>query len=156
MKIETVRKLAAVFVEAGLTELKYSAEDGSLELKKEGVPQAQKAGPERKPAAPAAPPAEKRGSSTDHTEEGGATPPDDRVIVEAPLAGVFYHAPEPGGKPFAAQGSRVKRGDPIGLIEAMKVMSEIPSPCDGTVEEVLLADGTFAEYRAKLMRIRKE
>ena len=74
--------------------------------------------------------------------------------VTAPLAGVFYAAAEPGGKPFAAVGDRVRKGDTLCLREAMKMISEIAAPCDLTVTEILMGNGELAAYGEQLMRYR--
>ena len=74
--------------------------------------------------------------------------------VTAPLAGVFYAAAELGGKPFAAVGDRVRKGDTLCLVEAMKMISEIAAPCDRTVTEILKENGELAAYGEPLMRYR--
>ncbi len=81
-------------------------------------------------------------------EEAGET-------VTSPLVGVFYAAPAPEEPPFAAAGSRVKKGDTLCLIEAMKMMSEVPAPADCVVEQVLARDGDAVGVGAPLFRIRR-
>ena len=76
-------------------------------------------------------------------------------VVTAPLVGVFYAAPAPGEAPFAAPGDQVKKGAALCLIEAMKMMSEVPAPADCVVEEVLAKDGEAVGYGAPLFRIRR-
>ncbi|MDR2420524.1 MAG: hypothetical protein LBD49_00270 [Oscillospiraceae bacterium] len=71
--------------------------------------------------------------------------------VKAPLVGVVYAARSPGAPPFVTLGQRVKKGDPLCVIEAMKTFSELPSPCDGAVSEILFEDGQLAEYGAVLL-----
>jgi biotin carboxyl carrier protein len=81
-------------------------------------------------AAPAAPP-------------GGAAPAatGSKHRVLAPLGGTFYHAQKPGAKPFVEVGTRVQRGQTIGIIDVMKVMNEVPSDAAGVVVEVAAPDG---------------
>ncbi len=74
-------------------------------------------------------------------------------VVRAPLAGVFYRAPKPGEAPYVQEGQTVKKGETLGLMEAMKLINEIPSPCDGVVREIAAEDGSFAEFNAVLMTI---
>ena len=69
--------------------------------------------------------------------------------------GVFYAAPAPGEAPFAAPGQTVKKGETLCLIEAMKMMSEIPAPADCVVEEVLAQDGEAVGFHDPLFRIRR-
>ncbi|MDR2615274.1 MAG: hypothetical protein LBC28_01705 [Oscillospiraceae bacterium] len=71
--------------------------------------------------------------------------------VTAPLVGIVYGAPKPGEPPFVALGQRVKKGDALCVIEAMKTFSEIPAPCDGAVLEILFEDGQLAEFGAVLL-----
>lgn len=71
--------------------------------------------------------------------------------IKAPLVGTFYAAPEPGAEPYVKEGQKVKAGETIGLIEAMKVMNEIPSPCDGLVKELLVENGDFVAYDQPLL-----
>ena len=75
--------------------------------------------------------------------------------VTAPLVGVFYAAPAPEEPPYVTPGASVKKGDTLCLIEAMKMMSEIPAPADCVVEEVLVKDGEAVGVGAPLFRIRR-
>lgn len=72
--------------------------------------------------------------------------------VSAPLVGTFYAAPAPDQAPFVSVGDRVKKGQTVCLIEAMKMMSEIPAPCDCVIEEVLKANGDLAAFGEALFR----
>lgn len=73
--------------------------------------------------------------------------------VTAPLAGIFYRASSPDAAPYVCQGQQVKKGETIGLIEAMKIINEIPAPCDGVVDEILAENGAFVSFETALMRI---
>ena len=77
------------------------------------------------------------------------------TVVKAQMAGTFYVAPKPGEQPFVHEGSRVEKGDTLGLLEAMKMISEIPAPVSGVVEAVLQEDAAFAEFEMPLFRIRE-
>ena len=72
--------------------------------------------------------------------------------ISAPLVGTFYAAPAPNQAPFVAVGDRVKKGQTVCLIEAMKMMSEVPAPCDCVIEEVLKANGGLAAFGEALFR----
>ena len=74
--------------------------------------------------------------------------------VTAPLVGTFYAAPAPEQPPFAMPGDKVKKGQTVCLIEAMKTMIEVPAPCDCVIEEVLKANGELAAFGEALMRYR--
>ena len=77
----------------------------------------------------------------------------DRTQVKAPLVGTFYAASSPGEEPFVNVGDVVKKGDVIGIIEAMKLMNEITAPQDGVVKEILIDNGEMVEYDQVIMRI---
>ncbi|MEO0149124.1 MAG: acetyl-CoA carboxylase biotin carboxyl carrier protein [candidate division WOR-3 bacterium] len=77
-------------------------------------------------------------------------------IVKSPIVGTFYRAPAPGAKPFVDVGSRVKKGDVLCIIEAMKIMNEIKSDVNGVVEEILVENGQPVEYGQPLFKIRIE
>ena len=75
------------------------------------------------------------------------------VAVKAPMVGVFYAAPAPGAKPFVQVGSKVKKGDVLCVIEAMKEMKEVTADCDGEVIVITVSDGELVEYGSVLMKI---
>ncbi len=75
--------------------------------------------------------------------------------INAPLVGTFYHAASPDDPPYVTVGQSVKKNETIGLIEAMKMMSEVPAPFDCVIEEILVDNGQLAAYDEPLMRVRK-
>ncbi|MFD7668953.1 acetyl-CoA carboxylase biotin carboxyl carrier protein [Streptomyces sp. NPDC059788] len=76
--------------------------------------------------------------------------------VTAPLVGTFYVAPEPGAAPFVQVGERVRAGQTVGIVEAMKLMNPVGSELAGEVVEVVVADAESVEYGQTLVRIRAE
>jgi len=74
-------------------------------------------------------------------------------VVPSPMVGTAYRAPEPGAKPFVEIGSKVKAGDPLMIIEAMKTMNQIPAPRGGTVTQILIEDTQPVEFGEPLMII---
>ena len=83
----------------------------------------------------------------------GPAPVQEEVnAVTAPLVGTFYAAPAPDQAPFVAVGDRVKKGQTVCLIEAMKMMSEVPSPCDCVIEEILKDSGDLVSFGEALIR----
>jgi acetyl-CoA carboxylase biotin carboxyl carrier protein len=82
---------------------------------------------------------------------------DDSIrTVAAPLVGTFYIASEPGSAPFVQPGDKVDSGQPIGIVEAMKLMNQIPTEWVGEVLEVLVKDGEPVEFDQPLVRLRLE
>lgn len=77
-------------------------------------------------------------------------------IVESPIVGTVYLSPSPDQPVFKQVGDTVKKGEPLCIIEAMKVMNEIKSDTDGVVQEVLVEDGQPIEYGQPLFRIKEE
>jgi acetyl-CoA carboxylase biotin carboxyl carrier protein len=75
------------------------------------------------------------------------------VAVASPIIGMFYAAPSPGDTPFVSVGERVSAGQTLCIVEAMKLMNEIPSPIDGTVLEMLAADGGEVEVGQPLFLV---
>tara|TARA_B100000700_G_C14403437_1_gene560281 strand:- start:19 stop:375 length:357 start_codon:yes stop_codon:yes gene_type:complete len=73
------------------------------------------------------------------------------TIVKSPIVGTAYLAPEPGGKKFVEVGKKIKKGDTIMIVEAMKTMNHVPSPLDGIIKEVSVDDGQPVEFGQKLV-----
>ena len=74
--------------------------------------------------------------------------------IKSPMVGTAYLAPEPGAKPFVSVGSKIKKGDTVLIVEAMKTMNHIPASQDGTIEEILVNDGESVEFDQELIRIK--
>ena len=66
--------------------------------------------------------------------------------VKSPIIGTAYLAPEPGGKKFVEVGKKIKKGDTIMIVEAMKTMNHVPSPSDGTIKKICVEDGSPVEF----------
>ena len=66
--------------------------------------------------------------------------------ITSPIIGTAYHAPEPGAKKFVEIGKKIKKGDTIMIVEAMKTMNHVPSTADGIVKEICVADGQAVEF----------
>ena len=66
--------------------------------------------------------------------------------VTSPIIGTAYHAPEPGAKKFIEIGKKIKKGDTIMIVEAMKTMNHVPSTADGTVKKICVEDGHPVEF----------
>ena len=83
-----------------------------------------------------------------NTKESTGTP------VKSPIVGVFYGASSPESDPYVTVGKTVKKGDIICIIEAMKVMNEVPAPKDGVITEILVANEEVVDYGKGLVRIK--
>ena len=163
MDLETLRGFADLMEERGLTRIKLEEPDLTLELEREGAgatePPAWTAFPPAMPAAwPAAPAAAVAAPAAPATAEPAAPTEPAQIAsgateVCAPMVGVFYVAPSPGAEPFVHVGSKVKKGETLCILEAMKLMNEVVAECDGEIAEICANDGDLVEYGRVLFRI---
>ena len=76
------------------------------------------------------------------------------IEVTSPIIGTAYHAPEPGAKKFVEIGKKIKKGDTVMIVEAMKTMNHVPSTSDGIVKKVLVQDGEAVEFGQTLVLLK--
>jgi acetyl-CoA carboxylase biotin carboxyl carrier protein len=139
-----IRELAALLDETGLTEIEIGQNGQRLRV-------ARQTSVTRVVAADGAPaPAAARTTPITAVAADLAAHPG---VVNSPMVGTAYWAPEPGAKPFVEVGSPVKVGDTLLIVEAMKTMNQIPAPRAGTVTRILVEDGQPVEYGEPLMII---
>jgi acetyl-CoA carboxylase biotin carboxyl carrier protein len=135
-----IRRLADLLRDYGLTEVEVEREGVRVRLRREASPAAPaSAGPYvSPPALPAVMP----------TATAAAPGPGDAhlLTIEAPMVGTFYRAPSPDAQPFVRDGDRVKKGQVVCIIEAMKLMNEIESKVAGRVVKVLVENTQPVEY----------
>lgn len=97
----------------------------------------------------------KKVNTTTNVEENNIEATEENFnIVKSPMVGTFYLKPSPDSEPYVQVGQKVKRGDTLCIIEAMKLMNEIESEFDGEIAEVLLKDGEMVEYGKPLFKIK--
>ena len=133
MNSQDIEKIIKIFEGASIETLDLEIDNIKIKLKKNSMP-----------AAPAV-----YSSKVD-----GAIPNEDKgYVVKAPLVGTFYKSPSAGADSFVVKGSRVKKGDKLCIIEAMKVMNEILAPCDGVILDIYLDNEAMVEYDQKLFLI---
>ena len=73
------------------------------------------------------------------------------IVIKSPIVGTAYLAPEPGGKKFVEIGKKIKKGDTVMIIEAMKTMNHVPSTSDGVIKEICVDDGQPVEFDQKIV-----
>ncbi|MFT8858510.1 acetyl-CoA carboxylase biotin carboxyl carrier protein [Schleiferilactobacillus harbinensis] len=110
----------------------------------------------REPAPPPAPPPRTSPTTAPHPGGGPAPPSDAGTPVPAPLVGVAYFAAAPDKPPFKQIGDHVDKGETIFVIEAMKMINEVPSPVSGTLVKRLIDDGTMVEYDEPVVTIKED
>jgi acetyl-CoA carboxylase biotin carboxyl carrier protein len=133
-----VRKLSRLLEETGLTEIEYEAAGQRIRVARNGIAAALPAA-----AAPALVP-----TITD--DRGDVVPIN---AVTSPMVGTVYLGSEPDATPFVSVGDAVEKGQTLVIIEAMKVMNQIPSPRAGKVTGILISDGQPVEYGEPLLVI---
>ena len=136
MKIDKkiIKELSDYLNEFNLTELEYTEKDTKIKVSKNNVsisnqPQVISSSSPVTSLAPAQTQSIKSGTE-----------------IASPIIGTAYHAPEPGAKKFVEIGKKIKKGDTIMIVEAMKTMNHVPSTADGIVKEICIEDGHPVEY----------
>ena len=71
---------------------------------------------------------------------------DSKTVIKSPIVGTAYLAPEPGAKPFISVGKKIKKGETVMIVEAMKTMNHVPSTLDGVVKKICVEDGQPVEF----------
>ena len=71
---------------------------------------------------------------------------DSKAVIKSPIVGTAYLSSEPGAKPFVSVGKKIKKGDTVMIIEAMKTMNHVPSPINGTIKKICIEDGQPIEF----------
>ena len=69
-----------------------------------------------------------------------------KAVIKSPIVGTAYLSPEPGAKPFVFVGKKIKKGDTVMIVEAMKTMNHVPSPINGTIKKICIEDGQPIEF----------
>ncbi|MDB1847214.1 acetyl-CoA carboxylase biotin carboxyl carrier protein [Collinsella aerofaciens] len=156
MDSKRLAEIADVMEDRGLTRVRVEEPDGTaVELERASAAQPA-AVPMPMPgamAAPVAAPTVAPAAPEPAAQTPAAAPEPKGTEVTAPMVGVFYAAPAPGDEPFVRVGSRVKAGETLCIIEAMKVLNEVTAEADGEVLEICVADGDLVEFGSCLMRI---
>ena len=160
MDSNKIAQIADVMEDRGLTRVRVEEPDGSAFELERGVAQAPApvvVAPQVVAAeAPLAPVAAASPSVPAAPEPAACAPGPAAPAgteVKAPMVGVYYAAPAPGADPFVRVGSKVKKGETLCIIEAMKVMNEVAAECDGEVLSINAKDGELVEYGSCLMTI---
>jgi acetyl-CoA carboxylase biotin carboxyl carrier protein len=145
MNLDNIRLLADILSASGLTKIEVTEGDTKILLEKSpGIVSAAPA-VVRAPAAPAAEALQ---------ESRSATLDFNKIIeVRSPIVGVFYASSTPGGEPFVKVGMKVKKGDVLCIVEAMKLMNEITAETDGEIADICIKNGDIAEYGQVLFKM---
>ena len=140
MKIDKkiIKELSDYLDEFNLTELEYTEKDTNIKVSKNNI---------------------SINNQTSAENRNNQNQPSSEVIkkdnsgieITSPIIGTAYHAPEPGAKKFVDVGKKIKKGETIMIVEAMKTMNHVPSTSDGIVKKILVSDGQPAEFGQALI-----
>ena len=157
MNITEIKDLMSQFDQSSLREFSYSNAGETLHFSKNqqaiATPSPKLEAP-LAPVAPASPAVPAAETSEPAPAEASVSPVAEGAVVESPLVGVAYLSPSPDKPAFVAVGDTVKKGQTLMIIEAMKVMNEVPADRDGVVTEILVANQDVVEYGQGLVRIK--
>ena len=136
MKIDKkiIQELSDYLKEFNLTEIEITEKDTKIKVSKNNVSIS------NQPQAISSP------SSTTNSTSTPTKSIKSGIEITSPIIGTAYHAPEPGAKKFVELGKKIKKGDTIMIVEAMKTMNHVPSTADGVVKEICVADGQPVEF----------
>ena len=141
MKIDKkiIKELSDYLKEFNLTEIEITEKDTKIKVSKNNVlisnqPQVTSSSSLASSSAP---------TQTQNIKSG--------TEISSPIIGTAYHAPEPGAKKFVEIGKKIKKGDTIMIVEAMKTMNHVPSTADGVVKEICVEDGQPVEFGQTLI-----
>ncbi|MCX2683189.1 acetyl-CoA carboxylase biotin carboxyl carrier protein [Campylobacter sp. MIT 21-1685] len=149
MTKEEIKDLVNLFAQANISKIKIKEQDGfEIELERDMCCEVQNVPPLNPTPQPI---------NVNVVNEAQHTPSakSDKPTISSPMVGTFYQAPSPGAAPFVKIGSKVKKGDTIAIIEAMKIMNEIEAEFDCQIAEILVADGQPVEFGMPLFAVEK-
>ena len=136
MKIDKkiIKELTEYLDEFKLTELEYTVKDTKIKVSKNSISVNNQSFPNPKVVSSSSPDA----NISDDIISG--------IEIKSPIIGTAYHAPEPGAQKFVEVGKKIKKGDTVMIVEAMKTMNHVPSTSAGVVKKILVNDGQPVEF----------
>ena len=155
MDLRKLKTLVDLVSESNISELEITEADGKVRIVKADVNAGRAWVPAPGVAAPLAPaPVAAQALASAAPVAAPPVPePETGHVVRSPMVGTFYRASAPGAKPLVEVGQPVKEGDPICIIEAMKIMNEIDADKDGTITKILVENGQAVEFDQPLLVI---
>ena len=136
MKIDksVIKELSDYLEEFNLTEIEITEKDTKIKVSKNNISISNQ------------PAVTSTVLNNENVTTGNKTNVKSGIEVTSPIIGTAYHAPEPGAKKFVEIGKKIKKGDTIMIVEAMKTMNHVPSTSDGVVKEICVEDGHPVEF----------
>ncbi|WP_456323808.1 acetyl-CoA carboxylase biotin carboxyl carrier protein [Hydrogenimonas sp.] len=153
MNLKEIKDLIKLFNTSELSKLKLQEGEFALTLEKGG--ESGHAATQAPAAAAPAPAATSSAAPQPAAVESEKKIPDNAVYITSPMVGTFYRSPSPDSPPFVNVGDTVKKGQPLCIIEAMKIMNEIEAEFDCKILDILVEDGQPVEYDMPLFLVEK-
>ncbi len=140
MKInkKIIKELSDYLEEFNLTELEYTEKDTKIKVSKNNISVNNQSIPSPK-------------TNVNNFDSNLSEKNKLGIEIKSPIIGTAYHAPEPGAKKFVEVGKKIKKGDTVMIVEAMKTMNHVPSTADGVVKEICVEDGQPVEFGQNLL-----
>ena len=140
MKInkKIIKELSDYLDEFNLTELEYTEKDTKIKVSKNNISVNNQNVQSPK-------------TDTNNLDNNSSEKNKTGIEVKSPIIGTAYHAPEPGAKKFVEVGKKIKKGDTVMIVEAMKTMNHVPSTANGVVKEICVEDGQAVEFGQNLL-----
>ena len=146
MDIRKVKKLMELLEQSGMAEIEIKEGEESVKISRFGNAPLITPTVSQKPATVVTPSkVESKSTAASKRSEVNGN------LISSPMVGTYYSAPSPSAKPFVTVGQQVKKGDTVGIIEAMKIMNQIEADQSGTVVEILVNDGEAVEFGQALI-----
>ena len=144
MKIDKqlIKQLSEYLDEFNLTEIEFTEKDTKIKVSKNNISIQNQATPITK------------GNIIEKEINSNVNNISTGIEITSPIIGTAYHAPEPGAKKFVEIGKKIKKGDTVMIVEAMKTMNHVPSTSDGIVKKVLVQDGEAVEFGQTLVLLK--
>ena len=153
LSLDDMTSLIKAVSESGLESFDYKEGDFSITLHSNRSAGIYQAVPASAPVALSMPDISMAMATAAEAASGAEDEEDEAFLIKSPLVGTFYAAPAQDAEPFVKIGDRVKKGQVLAIVEAMKMMNEIESDCDGTVADILVDNGAPVEFGQPLFKI---
>ncbi len=153
MDLRKLKTLIDLVSESNISELEITEAEGKVRIVKAGTPATGAVAGVAYAPAPAAVAAPVAAAAAPAPAAAEAAEPVAARVIKSPMVGTFYRSPSPGAKAFIEVGSTVKEGEPVCIIEAMKIMNEIEADLGGTISRILCENGQAVEFGQPLFEL---
>jgi acetyl-CoA carboxylase biotin carboxyl carrier protein len=154
MNLKEIQHLVEIISASGLDEVIIKEGESEITLRRSSKVQVVNQPVAAAPSAPAVQPVQAPAAPAQPAAAPASAPASDLLEIRSPIVGTFYSSPSPDSPPFVSSGDKIKSGDVLCIIEAMKLMNEIEAEISGTIAEVLVENGQPVEYNQVLFRVK--